>query len=38
MEELHAAEQAVLSNFGRGYGPIGSGTPYLFISPLLQAN
>ena len=37
MEELHAAEQAVLSNFGRGYGPIGSGTPYLFISPLLQA-
>ncbi|MEH2554377.1 VCBS repeat-containing protein [Bradyrhizobium algeriense] len=37
MEELHAAEQAALSNFGRGYGPIGSGTPYLFISPLLQA-
>ena len=37
MEELHAAEQAVLSNFGRGYGPIGSSTPYLFISPLLQA-
>ncbi|WOH53684.1 LuxR C-terminal-related transcriptional regulator [Bradyrhizobium sp. sBnM-33] len=37
MEELHAAEQAVLSNFGRGYGPIGSGTPYFFISPLLQA-
>ena len=37
MEELHAAEQAVLSNFARGYGPIGSGTPYLFISPLLQA-
>jgi VCBS repeat-containing protein len=37
MEELHAAEQAVLSNFPRGYGPIGSGTPYLFISPLLQA-
>jgi VCBS repeat-containing protein len=36
MEELHAAEQAVLSNFGRGYGPIGSGTPYLFMSPLLQ--
>ena len=36
-EELHAAEQAALSNFGRGYGPIGSGTPYLFISPLLQA-
>ncbi|MFG3592986.1 LuxR C-terminal-related transcriptional regulator [Bradyrhizobium sp. RDI18] len=37
MEELHAAEQSVLSNFPRGYGPIGSGTPYLFISPLLQA-
>ena len=37
MEELLAAEQAVLSNFPRGYGPIGSGTPYLFISPLLQA-
>jgi VCBS repeat-containing protein len=36
MEEVHAAEQAVLSNFGRGYGPIGSGTPYLFMSPLLQ--
>ena len=25
MEELHAAEQAVLSNFRKGYGPIGSG-------------
>ncbi|UPK06395.1 LuxR C-terminal-related transcriptional regulator [Bradyrhizobium sp. 170] len=38
LEELQAAEQAaVLSNFGRGYGPIGSGTPYLFVSPLLQA-
>jgi RNA polymerase sigma factor (sigma-70 family) len=37
MEELHAAEQAVLSNLGRGYGPIGSGTPSSFISPLLQA-
>ncbi|NOJ50766.1 LuxR C-terminal-related transcriptional regulator [Bradyrhizobium archetypum] len=37
MEELHAAEQAVLANAGRGYGPIGSSTPYLFISPLLQA-
>ncbi|MEH2499202.1 VCBS repeat-containing protein [Bradyrhizobium sp. AZCC 1678] len=37
MGELHAAEQAALSNFGRGYGLIGSGTPYLFISPLLQA-
>jgi VCBS repeat-containing protein len=37
MEELHAAEQAVLSNFGRGYGPVGSGTPSSFTSPLLQA-
>jgi VCBS repeat-containing protein len=37
MEERHAAEQAVLSNLGRGYGPIGSGTPHFFISPLLQA-
>jgi VCBS repeat-containing protein len=37
MEELHAAEQAVLSNPPRGSGPIGSGAPYLFISPLLQA-
>jgi VCBS repeat-containing protein len=36
MEELHTAEQAVLSNFGGGCGPIGSGTPYLFMSPLLQ--
>jgi RNA polymerase sigma factor (sigma-70 family) len=36
MEELHATEQA-LSNFGKGYGPTGSSTPYLFISPLLQA-
>jgi VCBS repeat-containing protein len=37
MEELRAAEQAVLSSLGRGYGPIGSSTPYLSISPLLQA-
>jgi VCBS repeat-containing protein len=37
MEELHAAEQAVLSNFRKGYGPIGSGTPNLFVSPLQQA-
>ncbi|MDP2356981.1 MAG: response regulator transcription factor, partial [Beijerinckiaceae bacterium] len=35
--EAHAAEQAVTSSFGRGYGPVGSGTPYLSISPLLQA-
>jgi RNA polymerase sigma factor (sigma-70 family) len=38
MEELHAAEQAVLSNVGRGYGPIGSGAPYLFMSPLQAIN
>jgi RNA polymerase sigma factor (sigma-70 family) len=37
MEGLHAAEQTVLSNTGRGYGPIGSSTPSLFVSPLLQA-
>jgi VCBS repeat-containing protein len=36
MEELHTAQQAVLANFGRGYGPTGSSTPCLFISPLLQ--
>ena len=36
MEELRAAEQAVLSSLGRGYGPIGSSTPYLSIPPLLQ--
>jgi len=37
MEGLQAAEQVALSNFGKGYGPIGSSTPSLFISPLLQA-
>src|SRR5215203_356171 len=37
MEEPHAAEHAVLSNFRKGYGPIGSGTPSLFVSPLQQA-
>ncbi|MCA6115886.1 VCBS domain-containing protein [Bradyrhizobium sp. WSM 1738] len=37
MEELHAAEHAALSNLARGHGPIGSSTPYLFVSPLLQA-
>jgi len=37
MEGLQAAEQAALSNFGKGYGPIGSSIPSLFISPLLQA-
>ena len=36
MEELRAAEQAVPSSLQRGYGPIGSGTPYLSIPPLLQ--
>jgi VCBS repeat-containing protein len=37
MEEVHAADQAGLSNLARGYGPIGSGTPYFFVSPLQQA-
>jgi hypothetical protein len=37
IEALHAPEQVVLSNLGRGYGPIGSSTPYLLASPLLQA-
>jgi RNA polymerase sigma factor (sigma-70 family) len=37
VERLHAAEQAVLSNAGRGHGPIGSSTPGLIVSPLLQA-
>jgi VCBS repeat-containing protein len=37
MGELLAAEQAVHSNFGKGYGPIGFRTPYPFASPLLQA-
>ena len=36
MEELRAAEQAVPSSLQRGYGPIGSSTPYLSIPPLLQ--
>jgi VCBS repeat-containing protein len=35
MEGLH--EHAALSNLGKGYGPIGSSTPPLFISPLLHA-
>jgi DNA-binding NarL/FixJ family response regulator len=34
-EGMH--EQAVLSKLGRSYGPIGSGAPFLSISPLLQA-
>jgi VCBS repeat-containing protein len=35
-EELHAAEQALLSSTARGNGSIGSSTPCLLISPLLQ--
>jgi VCBS repeat-containing protein len=37
MEEPHAGEKTVLSSLGKGYGPVGSSTPDLFISPLLQA-
>ena len=37
IEQLHAAEQAILHNGGRSYGPIGSSTPGLLVSPLLQA-
>ena len=36
-EGMHAAAQAVPSKLGRSYGPIGSGAPFLSISPLLQA-
>jgi VCBS repeat-containing protein len=36
MEELHAAQQAVLANFAKGYGPNGSSTPYYFNLPSLQ--
>lgn len=32
MEELQAAQQAVLSNYAKGYGPGGSSTPY-FLDP-----
>lgn len=37
MEVPHVAEQTVLSSLGRSHGPIGSGTSFLSISPLLQA-
>ena len=37
MEGLHTVEQAALSHFGRGHGPIGSGSTSAFISPLQQA-
>jgi len=37
VESLHAAEKTVTSILGRSYGPIGSSTPPLSISPLLQA-
>jgi len=36
MDELHEAQQAVLANFAKGYGPNGSSTPSYFNSPLLQ--
>ncbi|HKU07596.1 MAG TPA: DUF5801 repeats-in-toxin domain-containing protein [Bradyrhizobium sp.] len=36
MDELQAAQQAVLSNFAKGYGPPGSSTPFLFNPALLQ--
>jgi VCBS repeat-containing protein len=36
MEELQGAQQAVLSNYARGYGPGGSSTPYYLDLPKLQ--
>ena len=36
MEELQAAQQAVLANFAKGYGPNGSSTPYFFNAPTPQ--
>ena len=36
MAELQAAQQAVLANFAKGYGPNGSSTPSYYNSPLLQ--
>src|SRR5207244_10205243 len=36
MEELHAAQQAILANFAKGYGPNGSSTPYFFNAPTPQ--
>jgi VCBS repeat-containing protein len=36
MEELHAAQQAILANFAKGYGPSGSSTPYFSDPPRPQ--
>ena len=36
MDELQAAQQAVLANFVKGYGPNGSSTPYFSNPSLLQ--
>jgi VCBS repeat-containing protein len=36
MEELQTAQQAVLANYARGYGPGGSSTPYYPDLPKLQ--
>jgi VCBS repeat-containing protein len=36
MEELQAAQQAVLANFAKGYGANGSSTPYFFNTPSPQ--
>ncbi|WOH65378.1 VCBS domain-containing protein [Bradyrhizobium sp. BWA-3-5] len=36
MEELQTAQQAVLANYAKGYGPGGSGTPYYLDLPKLQ--
>jgi VCBS repeat-containing protein len=36
MEELQAAQQAVLANYAKGYGPGGSSTPYNFDLQKLQ--
>jgi VCBS repeat-containing protein len=36
MEELQAAQQAVLANYARGYGPGGSSTPYYLDQPKAQ--
>ncbi|WFU15923.1 VCBS domain-containing protein [Bradyrhizobium sp. CB3481] len=36
MEELQAAQQAVLANYAKGYGPGGSSTPYYLDLPKLQ--
>jgi len=36
MDELQAAQQAVLANYVKGYAPSGSGTPYFSNPALLQ--